>query len=126
MEVIPSGIAPGQGDMRAARSSLRNLYWTFRQMVCYIFFPLILPLLWDVVLSDVFLQLAFHTLSGCHIRAGDLIGSGTLSGEMHPSYFVFASPPFLTSTSFSLHHFRRVYNDSLTGLILPLLTHWAA
>lgn len=55
MEVIPSGQV--EGDLAMARSSLRNSYWTFRQM------------------------LAFHTLSGCRMRTGDLIGTGTLSGE---------------------------------------------
>ncbi|KAG0694289.1 fumarylacetoacetase [Suillus ampliporus] len=50
MEVIP-------GKWGMARSSLRNSYWTFRQM------------------------LSFHTLSGCRMRTGDLIGTGTLSGE---------------------------------------------
>ncbi|KAG1740510.1 fumarylacetoacetase [Suillus paluster] len=55
MEVIPGG--PEQREMGVTRSSLRNSYWTFRQM------------------------LAFHTLSGCRMRTGDLIGTGTLSGE---------------------------------------------
>ncbi|KAG2128234.1 fumarylacetoacetase [Suillus clintonianus] len=55
MEVIPDG--PEEREMGVARSSLRNSYWTFRQM------------------------LSFHTLSGCRMRTGDLIGTGTLSGE---------------------------------------------
>ncbi|KAJ8589787.1 fumarylacetoacetate hydrolase FahA [Rhizopogon salebrosus TDB-379] len=57
MEVIQGGSATVQSEMRVARSSLRNSYWTFRQM------------------------LAFHTLSGCRMRTGDLIATGTLSGE---------------------------------------------
>ncbi|OJA08605.1 hypothetical protein AZE42_07134 [Rhizopogon vesiculosus] len=57
MEVIADGSMMDQRETGAARSSLRNSYWTFRQM------------------------LAFHTLSGCRMRTGDLIGTGTLSGE---------------------------------------------
>eukprot|EP01025_Chloroclados_australasicus_P066159 TRINITY_DN9058_c1_g1_i1.p4 TRINITY_DN9058_c1_g1~~TRINITY_DN9058_c1_g1_i1.p4 ORF type:complete len:127 (+),score=9.56 TRINITY_DN9058_c1_g1_i1:3-383(+) len=37
------------------RSNLRDLYWTFEQMI------------------------AHHTLGGCNLRAGDLIASGTVS-----------------------------------------------
>ncbi|KAG2040646.1 hypothetical protein BDR03DRAFT_991267 [Suillus americanus] len=55
MRVIPGGLM--EREMGVARSCLRNSYWTFRQM------------------------LAFHTLSGCRMRTGDLIGTGTLSGE---------------------------------------------
>lgn len=55
MRVIPGGSV--EREMGVARSCLRNSYWTFRQM------------------------LAFHTLSGCRMRTGDLIGTGTLSGE---------------------------------------------
>ncbi|KIK41318.1 hypothetical protein CY34DRAFT_85642 [Suillus luteus UH-Slu-Lm8-n1] len=53
-------VIPGESlerEMEMTRSCLRNSYWTFRQM------------------------LAFHTLSGCRMRTGDLIGTGTLSGE---------------------------------------------
>ncbi|OAX34474.1 Fumarylacetoacetase [Rhizopogon vinicolor AM-OR11-026] len=57
MEVIADGSTTDQRETGEARSSLRNSYWTFRQM------------------------LAFHTLSGCRMRTGDLIGTGTLSGE---------------------------------------------
>jgi fumarylacetoacetase len=80
MEVIQGGSATVQSEMRVARSSLRNSYWTFRQMVR----PLpSFPLVWDVVLSRrESLQLAFHTLSGCRMRTGDLIATGTLSGEV--------------------------------------------
>jgi fumarylacetoacetase len=48
MEVIPGGSTTVQSEMRVARSSLRNSYWTFRQMVR----PLhSFPLVWDVVLN---------------------------------------------------------------------------
>ncbi|KAG1765655.1 fumarylacetoacetase [Suillus occidentalis] len=55
MKVIPGESL--EREMGMTRSCLRNSYWTFRQM------------------------LAFHTLSGCRMRTGDLIGTGTLSGE---------------------------------------------
>ncbi|KAG1778793.1 fumarylacetoacetase [Suillus placidus] len=55
MEVIPGRLV--EREVAVARSCLRNSYWTFRQM------------------------LAFHTLAGCRMRTGDLIGTGTLSGE---------------------------------------------
>jgi len=40
-----------------SRSSLRDLYWTLAQMV------------------------AHHASNGCNLRPGDLIASGTVSGE---------------------------------------------
>jgi len=40
-----------------SRSNLRDLYWTLAQMV------------------------AHHSSNGCNLRAGDLIASGTVSGE---------------------------------------------
>lgn len=43
-------------------SNLRNIYWSFRQM------------------------LAHHTINGCNMRPGDLCGSGTISGP-EPSSF---------------------------------------
>ncbi|KAG0694282.1 hypothetical protein DFH29DRAFT_329742 [Suillus ampliporus] len=55
------------------RSSFRNSYRTFRQMF------------------------TFHTLSGCRIRTGDLIGTGTLSGEVCLSCFLFVLTSFLHS-----------------------------
>ena len=39
------------------RSNYRNMYWTHRQ------------------------QLAHHTVTGCAMNPGDLLGSGTISGE---------------------------------------------
>jgi fumarylacetoacetase len=51
------GIEP----LRLSRSNLRDLYWTVAQMV------------------------AHHTSNGCNLRPGDLIGSGTVSGETRDS-----------------------------------------
>lgn len=42
--------------MRVSRGEFRRMYWTFAQMI------------------------AHHTSNGCPLRAGDLIGSGTVSG----------------------------------------------
>ncbi|KAH7915908.1 hypothetical protein BJ138DRAFT_1109247 [Hygrophoropsis aurantiaca] len=47
---------------QASRSHLQNAYWTFKQM------------------------LTFHTLSGCPMRTGDLVGTGTITGEDSSSY----------------------------------------
>jgi fumarylacetoacetase len=53
MEMRRAGLQP----MRLSRSTLREMYWTFAQMV------------------------AHHTSNGCNLRAGDVIGSGTVSGS---------------------------------------------
>ena len=45
-----------------ARSNARNLYWSIEQ------------------------QLAHHTVNGCNARPGDLLASGTISGEDEGSY----------------------------------------
>ena len=42
--------------MRLSQASLRDMYWTFGQMV------------------------AHHTSNGCNLRPGDVIASGTVSG----------------------------------------------
>ncbi len=47
----------GMDDMRLSRGSFRDMYWTLAQM------------------------LAHHTSNGCNMQAGDLIASGTVSGE---------------------------------------------
>jgi len=52
------GIAPH----RIARTNARNLYWSPEQ------------------------QLAHHTVNGCNTRPGDLLASGTISGETPDSY----------------------------------------
>jgi fumarylacetoacetase len=49
--------AEGRPAVRISASHLSNLHWTFGQM------------------------LAHHTSNGCNLRAGDLLGSGTVSGE---------------------------------------------
>lgn len=45
-----------------AHSNFRHMYWTMRQ------------------------QLAHHTVNGCNMRPGDLLGSGTISGPTPDSY----------------------------------------
>ena len=47
---------------RISRSNFRHMYWTICQ------------------------QLAHHTISGCNLRPGDLLASGTLSGPTPDSY----------------------------------------
>jgi fumarylacetoacetase len=44
------------------RSNARNLYWSFAQ------------------------QMAHHTVNGCNLRPGDLLASGTISGDEEGSY----------------------------------------
>lgn len=46
----------GLDAVRVSRQSLRDLYWTFAQMITH------------------------HASNGCNLRPGDLIGSGTVSG----------------------------------------------
>lgn len=48
--------AEGIDPVAIARTNARHLYWDFRQ------------------------QLAHHTITGCPLRPGDLLGSGTISG----------------------------------------------
>src|SRR5438046_174320 len=50
-----------QTPVRASRSSLREMYWTVAQL------------------------LAHHTSNGCNLRPGDLLGSGTVSGDTKDS-----------------------------------------
>ena len=52
----PRMAAAGQGDASICRTSYRHAYWTVAQM------------------------LAHHTVNGCNLQPGDLLGSGTLSG----------------------------------------------
>ncbi|KAK9841099.1 hypothetical protein WJX84_001371 [Apatococcus fuscideae] len=49
----------GSESHTVARSNLRHLYWTLPQMI------------------------AHHTAGGCNLRPGDLIGTGTISCEVH-------------------------------------------
>ncbi len=48
--------AQGMDPRRISSSNLRHLYWSFAQMI------------------------AHHTVNGCNLNAGDLLGSGTVSG----------------------------------------------
>lgn len=56
--IKPSG---GNKFTRVCTSNLKYLYWTMSQ------------------------QLAHHTVNGCNLRPGDLLGSGTISGPAHDS-----------------------------------------
>ncbi len=48
----------GHAAVRLARSNYRDAYWTLAQLV------------------------AHHTVNGCNLRSGDLLGTGTLSGPL--------------------------------------------
>ena len=52
----------GHAPAVVARSNARNLYWSAEQ------------------------QIAHHTVAGCNLRPGDLLASGTISGEAEDSY----------------------------------------
>ncbi|MEO8537284.1 MAG: fumarylacetoacetase [Betaproteobacteria bacterium] len=52
----------GKRATTIARTNFRRMYWSIAQ------------------------QVAHHTVSGCNLRAGDLIGSGTISGDTPDSY----------------------------------------
>jgi fumarylacetoacetase len=49
--------AKGVEAMRLSRASFREMYWTFAQMLTH------------------------HTMNGCNLQPGDLLGSGTVSGK---------------------------------------------
>ncbi|XP_046398911.1 fumarylacetoacetase [Ischnura elegans] len=59
VEIKPEGAAVAS---TVCRSNFRHLYWTPKQ------------------------QLAHHTITGCNMRAGDLLASGTISGETSDSF----------------------------------------
>ncbi|XP_071445905.1 fumarylacetoacetase [Hetaerina americana] len=59
VEIKPAGAAVGT---TVCRSNFRHLYWTPKQ------------------------QLAHHTVTGCNLRPGDLLASGTISGESSDSF----------------------------------------
>src|SRR5690606_37384007 len=48
--------AQGMAPVRVSRSSMHDLYWTPAQLVTH------------------------HTVNGCNLRPGDLLGTGTVSG----------------------------------------------
>jgi len=52
----PAMRAAGEGGVRLSQSNMRDAYWTLAQLV------------------------AHHTVNGCNLRAGDVLGTGTLSG----------------------------------------------
>ncbi len=52
----PAMRAAGSAGVRLSQSNMRDAYWTLAQLV------------------------AHHTVNGCNLRAGDLLGTGTLSG----------------------------------------------
>ncbi len=57
------GIQPENGEETVvANSNFKYMYWTMVQ------------------------QLAHHTVNGCNVRAGDMMGSGTISGPTKDSY----------------------------------------
>ncbi len=53
---------PDGGETTICRSNFRHLYWSMAQ------------------------QLAHHTVNGCNVRAGDVMASGTISGDTEDSY----------------------------------------
>lgn len=60
---LEAAIATGDGrETVICRSNFRHLYWSMAQ------------------------QLAHHTVNGCNVRAGDLMASGTISGDTADSY----------------------------------------
>lgn len=52
----PAMRAAGSAGVRLSQSNMRDAYWTLAQLV------------------------AHHTVNGCNLRAGDVLGTGTLSG----------------------------------------------
>jgi fumarylacetoacetase len=52
----------GEKETTVSRSNFKYMYWTMKQ------------------------QLAHHTVSGCNVRPGDLLASGTISGETRDSF----------------------------------------
>ncbi len=59
---LEAAIASNGGETVICRSNFKHLYWSMAQ------------------------QLAHHTVNGCNVRAGDLMASGTISGETPDSY----------------------------------------
>lgn len=57
------GITPeGQDETTVAKSNYKHMYWNMNQ------------------------QLAHHTVNGCNVRAGDMMASGTISGDEREAY----------------------------------------
>lgn len=57
--------APSGVITTICRSNFKYMYWTPRQ------------------------QLAHHTVTGCNINPGDLMGSGTISGDVCLKFYCF-------------------------------------
>jgi len=62
LEVAIANPAWGNKPHVVSKSNFRNMYWTVEQ------------------------QLAHHSVTGCNMRSGDLLGSGTISGTTPDSY----------------------------------------
>jgi fumarylacetoacetase len=78
-----------------AKGHLKDLYWTFDQMVCH------------------------HTVGGCNLRSGDLLGSGTISGETAESLGCLLERAALKLDSLSLPDgTKRTYLESGDEIIL--------
>ncbi|CEO94815.1 Fumarylacetoacetase [Plasmodiophora brassicae] len=60
VSITPDG--PSASEVIVSRTNARHLYWSFAQ------------------------QLAHHTSTGCNVRPGDLMGSGTISGSEPGSF----------------------------------------
>lgn len=63
-EHLPSGnvSSPTPPEFRICHSNFKNMYWTVAQ------------------------QIAHHTVNGCNLNIGDVMGSGTISGKTPDSY----------------------------------------
>jgi len=61
--VLQVAIDDGEGEHVITNSNFRYLYWNVKQ------------------------QLVHHTVTGCNMRAGDLLGSGTISGPVRYTSF---------------------------------------
>lgn len=60
---LEAGITPANGkETVICNTNFKNMYWSMAQ------------------------QLAHHTVNGCNVRAGDLMASGTISGDTPESY----------------------------------------
>ncbi len=56
-------LAVSRNGTTVCRSNLKYMYWSFAQMV------------------------AHHTVNGCNLRTGDLLGTGTISGPVPLMHF---------------------------------------
>ena len=121
LEVLLQSVRMRDAGLPPTRVSLgnaRDLYWTFAQMI------------------------AHHTMNGCNLRAGDLLGSGTVSGDTPESRGCMmertwrGSEPFtlpngetrafladgdsVTIRGWCAHDGRRIGFGECTGTVLPV------